>query len=108
MGPCFCGDGLTELSASSSPFNGYGNCYSFANYPCYRIPIDGAGKNMLTNREDGFFTITEIEVWQVEYLKWDTEKETYSILKWMKNYAIKEKNSFLGEEKKEIVILINK
>ena len=26
------------------------------------------GKNMLTDKEDGKFTITELEVWEVEYI----------------------------------------
>ncbi len=61
MGPYF-GSG-NELSAFFEPFNGNGHCISFANYPGYRIPVDGAGTNMLTNNKDGEFTITELEVW---------------------------------------------
>ena len=59
---------MLELAAWYEPFNGDGNCWSNANSPGYRIPRDGAGTNMLTNLEDEFFTITELEVWQVEYL----------------------------------------
>ena len=58
---------FTELSAFYEPFNG--NCRSYANRPGYRIPVDGAGTNMLTNNKDGWFTITELEVWQVKYLE---------------------------------------
>ena len=63
MGPCFSGEGASDLSAMYEPFNGDGKCYSFANKPGYRIPVDGAGTNMLTNNKDGRFTITELEVW---------------------------------------------
>ena len=65
MGPCFTGG---DLGASIQPFNGDRSCYSCANKPGYRIPVDGAGTNMLTNNKDHRFTITELEVWQVEYL----------------------------------------
>jgi hypothetical protein len=51
-----------ELSAWE-PFNGDGKCYSGANKPGYKIVIEG-GKNMLTNKEDGYFTISELEVWE--------------------------------------------
>ena len=34
----------------------------------YAIPVDGAGVNMLTNKQDGRFTIVELEVWQVTFL----------------------------------------
>ncbi len=68
-GPCFSGGGYSELGAVYEPFNGDGNCYLRANKSGYRIPVDGAGTNMLTNLEDEEFTITELEVWQVEYLE---------------------------------------
>jgi hypothetical protein len=60
-----------ELSACREPFNGDGNCRSYANEPGYRIPVDGAGTNMLTNTNNKYqdFTITELEVWQVTYLE---------------------------------------
>ena len=61
-GPCFNG-GSNELSAWSEPFNGDNKCTSFAKEPGYDIPVDGAGTNMLTNKKDGRFTITELEVW---------------------------------------------
>ncbi len=57
-----------ELSASYEPFNGDGNCFSFENEPGYRIPVDGAGTNMLTNYKSEAFTISELEVWEVEYI----------------------------------------
>ncbi len=69
LGPCFIGINWSELDAGREPFNGDGNCRSRANESGYRIPVDGAGKNMLTNLENWKFTITELEVWQVEYLK---------------------------------------
>ena len=69
FGPCFSGLGSSDLSASFEPFNGYNNCRSWANKPGYDIPVDGAGTNMLTNKKDGYFTITELEVWQVTYLE---------------------------------------
>jgi hypothetical protein len=70
VGPCFSGGDGGELSASHEPFNnGYGNCYSWPNKPGYRIQVDGAGTNMLTNKKDKKFTITELEVWEVTYLE---------------------------------------
>ncbi len=60
---------MVELSASFEPFNGDRSCWSYANEPGYRIPVDGAGTNMLTNNKDYRFTITELEVWQVTYLE---------------------------------------
>jgi hypothetical protein len=59
-GPCY---GNTELAADE-PFNGDGNCKSRANSATFKIPLKD-GKNTLTNKEDGWFTITELEVWQV-------------------------------------------
>ncbi len=63
MGPCFRGDGGSELIAYFEPFNGDGFCGSWANEPGYRIPVDSAGLNMLTNYKGYWFTITELEVW---------------------------------------------
>ena len=63
------GGSYNELAARDEPFNGDGNCWSRANEPGYRIPVDGAGTNMLTNIEDYRFTITELEVWEVKYLE---------------------------------------
>ena len=67
-GPCFRGGNHTELG-TLAPFNGYESCDSNANKPGYEIPVDAAGKNMLTNQKDGAFTITELEVWEVKYLE---------------------------------------
>jgi hypothetical protein len=63
-GPEFGNNGCTELGAYSEPFNGDGNCSAWANKSGYKIDIEG-GKNMLTNKENGEFTITELEVWEV-------------------------------------------
>ncbi len=68
-GPCFQGSGVSELSAIDEPFNGDGNCKSFTNYSSYEIPLDAAGLNMLTNKMDGKFTISELEVWEVTFLE---------------------------------------
>ena len=67
-GPCFNGGGLTELSAEYEPFNGHGACLSFANQPGYNIPVDAYGSNMLTSKFNMSVTISELEVWQVQYL----------------------------------------
>ena len=63
-GPIF---GKAELGAWKEPINAKGSCWSNVNHACYQIPVDKHGKNMLTNLEleDGFFTITEMEVWEV-------------------------------------------
>jgi hypothetical protein len=63
-GPCFSGSNDSELDALCEPFNGDGNCASFTNMPGYDIPkVDGV--NMLTNKKNGNFTISELEVWEV-------------------------------------------
>jgi hypothetical protein len=62
-GPAFGNKDTGELGACE-PFNGDGKCYSYANWSGYKIVIEG-GKNMLTNKEDGNFTISELEVWEV-------------------------------------------
>ena len=67
-GPYF-GGGNYELSALYEPFNGDNKCYSGAKKPGYDIPVDGAGTNMLTNKKDAHFTITELEIWQVSYIE---------------------------------------
>jgi hypothetical protein len=36
--------------------------------PGFRIPNDNTHKNMLLNYEGGWFTISELEVWQVTIL----------------------------------------
>ncbi len=53
-----------ELCARWSHFNYDTFCRSLANQSGYCIGLEG-GKNMLTNKEDGDFTISEIEVWEV-------------------------------------------
>ncbi len=64
MGPVFNG-GFTELGVYS-PFNEEGKCFSSANQAGYKISVDQNGNNMLTNKKDReYFTITEIEVWEV-------------------------------------------
>jgi hypothetical protein len=60
-GPSF---GTTELSAFTEPFNDDENCTSNTYEDGFGIPIEN-GKNMLTNKEDRWFTITELEVWGV-------------------------------------------
>jgi hypothetical protein len=65
-GPCFSGDGYgSELVALYEPFNGKDNCRSWDNESGYKIPLVD-GKNQLTNKADGDFTISELEVWLVE------------------------------------------
>jgi hypothetical protein len=65
-GPEFTGvERYSELGITFEPFNGSGNCYSWVDKPGYKIP-EINGKNKLTNREDGDFTISELEVWAVE------------------------------------------
>jgi hypothetical protein len=66
-GPGFCGDNDWELCAWDEPFNGDNNCFSWANKNGYLIPLKD-GKNMLTDKSDGYFTITELEVWEVKYI----------------------------------------
>jgi hypothetical protein len=63
-GPVF---GNEDLCATE-PFNGFKKCYSNANKSGYSIAKEG-GKNMLTNKEDGKFTITELEIWQVIFIE---------------------------------------
>lgn len=43
-------------------------CRSDGNKEDYCIPIEN-GINMLTNKQDGAFTITELEVWQMRFLE---------------------------------------
>jgi hypothetical protein len=64
-GPYFGSDGDGCELGAGQPFNGDGSCWSFANRDGYKIVIEG-GKNMLTNKEDGRFTISELEVWEVK------------------------------------------
>ena len=57
------GAGLPVLAIKE--FNGYFELISFGIFsgPGYEIPKDDAGNNMLTNTKDGYFSITEFEVW---------------------------------------------
>jgi hypothetical protein len=57
---------MYELHADT-PFNDDGKCVSWANRDGYKIVIEG-GKNMLSNMNDGYFTITELEVWEVTFI----------------------------------------
>jgi hypothetical protein len=66
MGPRFTQNVSNRLSAQSGSFNDEGKCISWVG-DGYDIKIED-GKNMLTNKENGFFTITELEVWEVIYL----------------------------------------
>ena len=75
------GGNWTELGVES-PFNEKDNCYSRGNQPGYKISVDQNGNNMLTNKKDGKFTITEIEVWQVSEI---SEKDVPSMINSLKN-----------------------
>jgi hypothetical protein len=66
-GPGFTGGNAWELCARYEPFNGDNNCGSHTNYDGYLIPLKN-DKNMLTDKSDGAFTISELEVWEVKYL----------------------------------------
>jgi hypothetical protein len=66
-GPVFYADGYWNLGAGE-PFNGDNKCYSYAIQPGFSIGRDADGNNLLTNKKDGLFTITEIEVWEVTYI----------------------------------------
>jgi hypothetical protein len=63
------GGGPSELTAGNEPFNGDGKCLSRANESAYRIPVDDGGINMLTNKKNKWFTISELEVWEVKYIE---------------------------------------
>ena len=69
IGPAFTGGHSYELCARYEPFDGDNNCVSRSDGWGFKIPVKD-GKNMLTNKErwDGKFTITELEVWQVEFI----------------------------------------
>jgi hypothetical protein len=66
FGPIFGSENNGELLAYE-PFNGHEKCGSWANYSGYKIVIED-GKNMLANKDNGDFTITELEVWQVTFI----------------------------------------
>ena len=48
FGPCFSGGG-SDLAAHAAPFNAENKCWSWANKPGFKIPLDENGKNQLTN-----------------------------------------------------------
>ena len=54
-----------ELEANNEPFNGEGNFTSYAKREGYNIPLNETRLNMLTNKKDGKFTISELEVWEL-------------------------------------------
>ena len=62
-GPCFGGQNA-ELVAWQ-PFNEENNGGSISKQTVYDIGVDKQGKNKLTNQKSEYFTITEIEVWEV-------------------------------------------
>ena len=66
-GPAFAAGNGYELCAFDEPFNGNGNCYSLANKNGYAIPLQD-DKNMLTDKSNRWFSISELEVWEVKYL----------------------------------------
>ncbi len=61
----------------TEPFNGEGKSFSVANLKGYNIPMDNKYKNMLTSLKCEvnilcaicYFTISEIEVWEVIFEK---------------------------------------
>ena len=64
------GLGGSELCAYDQPFNGEMMCRSWANAAGYGIPVDVADDiNMLTNKKNLEFTISELEVWEATYLE---------------------------------------
>ncbi len=62
MGPSF---GNEEL-VCEEPFNKENNCRSFSNQGVYEIKTKNLCTNLLTNQKDGYFTISELEVWQIK------------------------------------------
>ena len=70
MGPSFSGNYGNELSAYLSPFNAEKHCRSYANNTTYCITAtDEDDINLLTNKKDGRFTISELEVWEITYIQ---------------------------------------
>jgi hypothetical protein len=64
-GPVFNANGYYfELYARES-FNGDKNCDSSVNQPGFGIGRDADGNNLLTDKKGEYFTITELEVWQI-------------------------------------------
>ena len=64
-GPIFKADGNNWELGAGQPFNGDNKCLSYANQPGFGIGVDADGNNLLTNKKGDWFTITEIEVWQI-------------------------------------------
>ncbi len=64
VGLAFSNEQTLELCARFEPFNDDNACASCAYQSGYCIGLE-YGKNMLTNKEDGDFTISELEVWEV-------------------------------------------
>ena len=95
---CFSGFGPfygnRELVAWNQPFNGDGKCISWANSATYKIPLKD-GKNALTNKKNGRFTITELEVWQV------TEVVTNYLLTNIEKMKKSEKKRETREDKRQ-------
>jgi hypothetical protein len=58
---------LGELEVREEPFNRQDACLSWAYEPGYMIPVNSEGINMLTYNENGYFTISSIEVWGVRF-----------------------------------------
>jgi hypothetical protein len=49
----------------NEPFNKENNCTSWANNSIYNIEEKNEGKNLLTQLNSEYFTITELELWKV-------------------------------------------
>jgi hypothetical protein len=64
-----CGPAFDDLFAYDEPFNGDNKCVCLANGYTYRIGADSSGRNLLSLSADeyGYFTISELEVWQLTY-----------------------------------------
>ena len=67
MGPAFTGGINWELCTKFEQFNGDNKCCSRPGEPGYNITYKD-GKNMLTNKSIGDLTITELEVWEVNFI----------------------------------------
>jgi hypothetical protein len=59
---------MWELAAGLEPFNGENKCSSWVNNSGYKIGMETDGvTNKLTRKNNGFFTITELEVWSLKH-----------------------------------------
>ena len=58
----------SELEVWINPFNYFGCMMSHTNGPCFQIPRVGR-INMLTNMRKNFFSISEMEVWEVKEIE---------------------------------------